>query len=664
VREFAFDTETLPIRPGRQAPRIVCVQSVEGGLELRDAGLDRIERALRDPSVLLYGHNTAYDVLCSIATRPSLAPLWLAAYRADRVTCTFLRERLIRIALGEPCQDGLQAVLERYGIADPYAEGAKDSTVRTGYGALDGVPVSDWPQESIDYALADLSVAQVFRAQESHARYLQDQFRRARGALWLEATSAWGMRVDAGAVRVLGEMAEAEFDQMREMLIYADSERVRAYAESRDLEAPIVPCTPLVRPTGSKDTTAAKNRMVAVSGHLGLPIPRTKMLGVALDVDSCLASLDPMLIAYARFGSISTVRGRVRRLELAAHLGLPIQPRFDALVATGRTSASGGGRVKPGKAYSRLGDQTQNLPREPGLRECYVARPGHLILSCDWKSAELHGLAQACLDMGFDSQLARLLNEGVDTLLWFACYLRGWQYPWASSPDRTPDEKKQIKNARQSAKAYMYALPGGLGLDKFRQLAAKQYGIRLTAAQAAEGKEAWLSAFPEMRRYFDHVNRLIQSGEPLRHFMSDRFRGNLRYTSAANSYFQGRVGDMLMDAGWQILEKQWTGTPMRSWNQAHDEILVEYPEHETSIPSIVVGIMDSVGAKWCPGCPAKAEPALQRHWRKGAEPVYRDGLLIPWEDRNFVQDPKVLALDRDPVYKSWLLGIEPSQVER
>ena len=42
---FALDQETYPIRPGRQAPRVVCVQSRVDGvdrLELREPGLDRL----------------------------------------------------------------------------------------------------------------------------------------------------------------------------------------------------------------------------------------------------------------------------------------------------------------------------------------------------------------------------------------------------------------------------------------------------------------------------------------------------------------------------------------------------------------------------------------------------------------------------------------------
>ena len=212
----------------------------------------------------------------------------------------------------------------------------------------------------------------------------------------------------------------------------------------------------------------------------------------------------------------------------------------------------------------------------------------------------------------------------------------------------------------------MFGFPGGLGLEKFRLFAAKQYQVRLTEAQAAHNKGMWLEALPEMHGYFRHIDALVKSGSPLVHFKSLRYRGSIRYTSAANSYFQGRVRDMLKDAGFQIQDRIWRDQMhARIWNQAHDEILIEFPEGDHRVPGDVVAVMDAVGAEWCPACPAKAEPALQRHWRKGAEPAYVNGpggrVLIPHEDRAILVTPsvkKVLDSDRDPVHMSWVLGVE------
>ena len=693
---FAFDTETFPLKPGRQAPKIVCIQS-EAGIELREPGLDRVERELEHGNRIFVGHRIAYDVICSIAARPRLATLWLAAYKSNRVTCTMEREKLIRIADGSiarwPKPPSLEDLVLRYEIPNPYDPGVKGGPVRTGYHAWDGVDPSLWPENFRAYALADLVVGDVYHAQARRVAergrpgWLADEFRQARAALWLACVQAHGMMVDPEAAAVLSEVIEAEHAEVRDLLTYTDADRVRYYAEAHGIDA--APELPepfaLVRPTGKRDTKAAKRRMLEVCAALNLPIQITKTgkekraAGVqidprdyvALDVDACAATLDPVLMAYARFGSIGTLRARVARLTLASTLGLPIQPSFDTLKETGRTSSTAGGKIKPGVPMMAIGDQSQNLPREPGLRECYEAREVCLILSSDWKAAELHALAQGCLDLGLDSYLARLLNEGKDVHLWFACIMRGWSYTWATSKERTPDEKKQIKDARQAAKACMFGFPGGLGIEKFRLFAAKQYQVRLNEAQASNLKGLWLEALPEMPGYFAHIKRLIDSGAPLIHFMSGRYRGALRYTSAANSYFQGRVADMIKDAGFRILDLTLSGKLLaRQWNEAHDEILVEFPRAHTSTPATIVGIMDDVGREWCPGCPARAEPALQIHWRKGAEPAYRNGVLIPHEEREIsFADPKFRASTKKvldspitAIQKSWKLGVETSRL--
>ncbi len=360
-------------------------------------------------------------------------------------------------------------------------------------------------------------------------------------------------------------------------------------------------------------------------------------------------------------------------MRVAGETGIPIQPRYDNLKETGRTSASKGD-TKPGRELTSFGDSVQNLNRAPGLRECYTARPGCVLVSVDWAAAELHGLAQCAIDLGLDSNMARILNSGLDIHTWYACQVGGYDYAWArealkglhGEPDR-----KRIKTARQGAKACNFGFPGGLGSEKFRMYAAKTYQAYFTDEEARALKGIWLDAFPEMTGYFKHVNDLINSGDPLVHFGSGRYRGGVRYTSAANSYFQGRIADMAKDAGWRLARAQYVDRtiPARTWAFAHDEFLVECLEadaHDVAIAT--VEIMEAAGLTWCPAVPVRAEPAICRSWRKGAEPTYDlGGRLIPWEDRPC--DPstaekirKDLALGVDPLYTSWVYGFTEDRI--
>lgn len=705
---LALDQETFPIRPGRQAPRVVCGQSVydhEGvrRIELRDPWLDRLEAALQDPRVRLVGHRIAFDVLASIATRPRLAPLWWAAYEADRATCTYEREKLIRIAQGSLARHSSNSLLDlvrRYKIQTDLRAEDKDGSEgawRTRYSELDGIDPAAWPEDARRYALGDLDVLPVYQAQETApAPWLADQYRQARAALWLALTSGWGMRVDPRAVAAFREMVEAEHRIVRSALTHGGP-ALAPWFEEWNRQHPDAPramdaswlAIPygggLVRPVGTKDTKAAKARMLAVSDAKGLPLQVTDTGKKAieegadpiatareypsLNADACAGTGDPVLIAYARYTSIGTLRSRADRLAAAADAGLPIQPRFDALKETGRTSCSMGD-VEPGRPLLAYGDQTQNLHRAPGLRECYTARPGCVILSVDWTAAELHTLAQTCADLGLDSNMARILNSGRDVHTWYACQVNGWDYDWAKSKGLDETEKKRVKSARQAAKPCNFGFPGGLGIEKFRLFAARQYQVQFTDEEARDRKGIWLASFPEMVGYFAHISALIESGEPLVHFGSWRYRGDVRYTSAANSYFQGRCADMAKDAGWRLARMSMIeGWRFRLWNFAHDEFLLEVPEAEASDIAVeVVRVMEEAGRVWCPAAPVKAEPALCRSWRKGAEPV-RDasGRLIPWEDRPVSEETaarikKSLASGRSPLYTSWDFGFTESRI--
>lgn len=664
---FAFDTETFPIRPGRQAPRIVCVQSREGGIELREPGLDRLERALHE-GALIVGHNVAYDALCSIASRPRLLVPWFRAYESDRVACTLEREKLGRIAEGTSDRHryDLISCLEQHHVPHDHREGDKDSpdAWRTRYHELDGIPVDSWPPEARRYALADLAVEPLYYAQsERFAGWLDDEYRQARAAFALALTSAHGMRVSAESVDLLSSRIADEHEILRRLLSSGDQDAMTAFCDRWSAEhfplEPVPYSGGALRPKGTRDTKAVAARMHEVCSASCLPVPLTPAGAVALDADATAATLDPVLLAYSRFTSTTTILGRCDRLRLAAAHKLPIQPRFDTLKKTGRTSCRSG-VTKPGIACTSFGDQTQNLSRAPGLRECYEAREGCVILSVDWVAAELGTLAQTCIDLDLGSRLAEVLTSGQDVHLWFGAIMKGWTYAYAAESlagQHGPAAKKEAKTVRQGAKACNFGFPGGLGIEKFRAFAAKTFGIRLTDSEAHVLKAKWLDALPEMPHYFAHIAHLIDSGAELRHFRSNRYRGDLRYTAAANSYFQGRCADMLKDALFRCARACYVGgLPARIWNQAHDEILFEVPRHELGrVSREVVSIMESVSRDWCPAAPPRAEPAASRIWRKGAEPYYDDaGDLAPWEDRPLNIQIKASEGAR---YASWLYGI-------
>jgi len=267
------------------------------------------------------------------------------------------------------------------------------------------------------------------------------------------------------------------------------------------------------------------------------------------------------------------------------------------------------------------------------VRECFVARPGHVLISCDYSAAELHTLAQVCLDLFGHSKLADMLNSGLDVHLAVGAQIAGIDYPEALALRKAGD--KEIGEMRQLAKAANFGFPGGCGPTRFVDL-AKGYGLDMSVADATELKRNWLDALPEIAEFFAYVARTEGDSGLCRvqHLRVARVRGQASYCAACNSYFQGLASDGAKSALWRVVREQHLGTLRGSYAVAfiHDEILLEAPEADAPEVALELQqIMVEAFNEFCPDVPTTAEPAIMRAWSKSAEPVFdAAGRLKVW----------------------------------
>ena len=691
---LGLDSETWPIRPGLQAPPVVCGQiaTMEPGENPAILGPGTIipanayravlQKAFADPTVTIVGHNTAFDMLAAAATWPDLLPSIFQTYAEGRILCTMVREKLGRIALGtadmvDNSSGGWSLVgcLERHEIPHNYRTeaGHKAETWRTEYHRLIGAPISEWPEDAARYAREDgIAPLKLWEGQRAHFKpeWLTDEQRQARAAFMLGLISARGLRVDPISLAAF----EAELDRERPAIV----ERLRS--------------ANLLRSNGTKDTKIAKSRMIRACGALAFPVPLTDTgkakvkdgmapaeavaAGyVALNAESTklVSPADPLLGDWSTFVSLTTLTGRCGRLRRS--LGQSIQARYDVLKTTGRTSVRGS-TLTPGHEVTAWGDQVQNPNKSPGVREAYVPRPGFLLASVDFGAAELHTFAQACTDLGLRSRMAEILRSGKDAHLAFGAAIRGWTYEWAKDNKNNPEFKTLIKAARQGAKAGNFGFPGGLGVEKFRLYAAATYGVILTIQEATDLRDQWFAFYPEAREYFAIIARIVDAGIQLRHPRSDRYRGRIRFTSGCNSLFQGPASDMAKHAGFNLARDMYARPESVLFGSRlvafiHDEFLAEVPEDRAAeCAEDMSRIMGEAGDVWTPCAPCRAEPAISRRWRKAAEPV-RDpsGRLIPYEDRPITGHDVAEVLDlkskgHTDWSVSWIVGREVEQIRQ
>lgn len=650
---IALDTETALISVGNLAPPLTCVtwaiddeEGLRSGLMQHFNAEDQIFNWLEDRQ--LVGLNMPYDMMVIAAEFPDVLPLIFEAYRNDQITDVGLRQKLIDIAKGQfrgytdavsghysNHEYSLAALSERHlGIT------LDKHTHRLRFGELRDVPVKQWPEGAAEYAIDDAEVTlSIWQKQEEDAHLLEDQYRQARAALGLHLISCWGIRTDPAKIVAFTGTVEGLFEEAVEH------------------------CTTegLVRGDGSRDTKKARQYMLDVLEEIDAPIKRTKsyvplrrkrdageeltkrnlkdledpLFGVSCDEEACTGTGDPLLISYSRVSSLKTV---VQDQIPALWNGTtgPIQPRFDSLVETGRTSCKGYSEDQPTNGY-----QMHNVRRLPGIRECFTARPGTVYADADFSGLELFTWAQVCLWALGESRLAQALNAGEDAHLILGSELMGVPYEEARTQYFTGDEA--ASDARQFAKIGNFGFMGGMQPPTFRSWARQQYGVHFSEEFAEQIHQSWHTTWPEAQRYFIWIKALCDAGSgyaTVTQFMSERVRGLIPFTVTANGFFQGLGADIAKDALFEIQRECYIncGTALygcRMVNFVHDEYMIEVPEEihaANAAADRMVEVMVEVAQKWLPDLNPGAEVALMKHWSKKAKPVRNaEGLLIPWE---------------------------------
>lgn len=540
-----------------------------------------------------------------------------------------LRQQLLDIAAGiyegyEDNQTGKSVKIE-YGLEDVCLRKLgirlEKGTYQLRYGELRGVPIEQWDPGAREYVLNDTRMTRALcLKQDLDAEFLEDEFRQARAAFWIQLMRTWGLRTDARGVAHLERVTKVSEDAIKGDLIAAGLLRPDRRLKSGPRKGQIE--------QGSRDVSAAQARMIQVCQDAGKPIRWTDggksgNVQPSLDKIACDESGDPILKKYAELTSLRNVLSKdVPALYGGIHQ--PIHSRFTVLRETGRTSSK-----KP---------NVQNSRRLPGIRECFVpSQPGWVYVCADFSTLELFCLAEVCHVLLGYSTLGDALTAGEDPHMRMAEQILGQPYEWLILPDSK--ELGWVNDARQTGKVANFGFPGGLGPEALVEFAWAIYKVRLTIEQAVELKRQWLLRWPEMTDYFRYVGRETRKDwAQIRHVYSNRYRGGVAYTEACNSRFQGLGADIAKDAGWAIMVACYldTESPLfgfRICNFVHDEFILEGPEHRAHEAALELSrIMTTVANRWLPHVPGiKAKPIVCRRYSDDAKQVWKDGRLVPWD---------------------------------
>jgi DNA polymerase-1 len=325
-----------------------------------------------------------------------------------------------------------------------------------------------------------------------------------------------------------------------------------------------------------------------------------------------------------------------------------IHTQFKQLMNTGRLSS--GGKSGDVKNFN-----FQNIPSDQETRSCFVASEGNTLVGCDYTGQEQIVLVNKCLDKNllefYDKDLGDMHS-----------FVASKMYNELDGMDLN-DIKKKHKDKRQSAKVAGFAINyGGSGIGIADQLGlsveqgqhiydsyfnafpglksyfdeAKKFGVEngYVLISPITGKKSYVDYYDEFtklknemdRDFWDKYKKIKNSNTPTATSMKDkvskffRKRGDIERMSL-NYSIQGESAEITKLAGvyfWQrYLVKNNLLFKVKIVNAIHDEYLVETPEEiSRETAQALQKCMEDAGDKFCKRIRLKAEPTIERYWKK------------------------------------------------
>ena len=679
LKLVGFDIESYLIT-NQVAPKPVCISfydfhKEEGKVQLIQDGLTELELLLKEKDTLLIATNTQFDLISIAIMKKSLLPLINKALKEGRILCTRLAELLLNTA--DPEEKGednpsifhydeqgnakkiggassLAGSVYKYLGIDITSDKAEDS-VRYKYKELDHVPVSQWNENAINYSIQDskystlVYLEQRKRAMELEKKIgvnvLHDLGRQTYVSFILNYMSTGiGVGVNTSFNTEVKEELQKTHDQkietaIEEGVFVKSSSNKRGYTLKKDELRKVL--MEIHRYTGVDYAKTEKGNEIKTdkdsffkardSIDLCLKTGRSMHTRIKLSDEEKerLVYLSSVLSSVQESNKIYKQMNDFLKSLSCASLNTDQRLRYSytALKRTGRTSSHN--------------PNLQQLPRETNVRRCIAPRKDHVFIIADYSNAELRTLAQAHINEGRESNLAReyINNPLFDPHLYSAVQMlndKGVGYEEGQSilKNKNHPQYSQLKDLRQLSKIANFGYAGGLTPERFIEY-AQGYGTKLTLEQSTKLYKDWMNVWSEMKDYFklrekmtNHESREYDPYSALTHFKtSQRARFLDRFTVACNTVFQGIASDGAKEGLILVWEECFfdpTSPLFRSYPVLfiHDEIVLEHPytdkQKATACAYRLKKLMEEGMEKHTPQIPAIAEPCISEVWTKDA----------------------------------------------
>jgi hypothetical protein len=672
VSEFlSNDCESHLIQPGILAPPLVCATFAyrEGGeivkgycSSLESSGVERVretmdwyEHRLNEEKWIWTGANIAYDWGCVLAIRPDLMWLIWEAYKTARVfdvqiACTLNAIHDGRMSDGDLYRyDGSKIQSGRYSLDEVVKEvlnrgdAKKNDRFRLSYALLEDLPISAWPWDAQAYPVDDVvnpleCVERMVKKPYENLHALPVQ---CHAAFSIHLGAMWGLRTDPERVDLFEKEITAH---VRELTQFAkDQGFMRPKSKKPGAE-------------WSKHTAVIKEAVF--KAYNGNP-PTTPGGDVSMSREALMDSGDQILERFAEVGKWEKLQSYLPTLREASIA--PLNPRCNPLLSTGRVSQDGLLLMIPRQPAK---DKDKKVIPNTNVRQCFCARPGCVLCSCDYAAVELSTLAQVCIWTVGSSELGDAINAGKDPHCVLGADLLGIAYEEFYHRHKVLKEK-EIGLIRQAGKGGNFGFPGMMQPPAFVVYQKKQ-GFSVCGwffhdgkcgekreshevqgsesmlcvrcvEQAAVIRDAYLKRWREVPRYWKWIMSELHTNSAITQFVCAITRGEPSGPAAANNQFQGLAAYGAKLAVIQMTEEMYLdkSSPLfgsRLPNFIHDETMCEHPLDNLHARAYrQAAVMKEQMKLVVPDVAINVEPAAMYFWDKDAEAVHdADGKLIPW----------------------------------
>jgi len=645
---LGIDTETENIVTGQVPPLVVLSACGSDHLPVvcgRHNAVDFL-RLHADRSWIMHNAPFDFEVITKFITETTGTDVtqWMCA-RVDqnKIWATDIAYRLLELATvgSVPYRWALSVVAQQELGIEMY----KGDDVRMNWDA--SIPLHEWSDDRLKYAADDALITlllweKLYPRLEKYHNHLSHKIQLGKH-LALSDIERRGMGFDQGARETFLTAIDAEIsDHVATLASYGYTKGIKG--NQKVLQAQLV----------------AFEDALGLTGDMKLPRTTKGISSSAKEISEKLEEMGledargfPFIHAYSSFQQLSKFGSFVEKHETDR-----VHPRFDWLMRTGRTSCRN--------------PNLQNLPRKPGVRECFVPSKGKWLITCDYSTVELATLAQSCYTRFGFSAMRDAINAGQDLHNAFAAEFYAIEMAAVDG------------DQRQFAKAPNFGFPGGLGPRTFTTWAKQTYGVNQTLEEASHTREVWQNKWPEMVLHladgdcgynfiegpFDkpEINKAValrviggavtsKAGKPYKQawlnwvyhevmpalgvkeigwksmktalsetaqLSTGLVRAKASYCARRNFEFQGLAAAGASIALWEAYK-----AGLQVVNFVHDELIVEVDPHEAAaVGQYLSDLMIAAMRMVCPDVLINTEWAAMTRWYKGAAPMWLDGQLL------------------------------------